>query len=93
MADDQTFSRRDAVTFLGLLPDEPDMIPLEPPSGFFWITGGCYGGSQDTYGIAQVRVCFSGESLDFAMTKDDAVSLRDLLDQAIASMTECGGDG
>lgn len=84
--------RQDAVSLLGVLPDNPDAIPLSPPEGFIWITGGCIGGPYENYGVAECRVQIGRKRLDFDMTLADALSLRELLDQAIDTMRECGDD-
>jgi hypothetical protein len=84
--------RIDAVSFLGTLPEDPDFVPLAPPSGFIWMTGGSWSGSHESYGIADVRVSHDGEVIDFAMTLADAIALRGLLDQTIEAMRECGDD-
>lgn len=85
-ANDCTKNRVDAVTILGVEPDDPDQIPIAPPSGFVWMAGGGMASSDQIYGIAEVRVVREGGTLDFVMTLDDALSLRDLLDQTIESM-------
>ena len=84
--------RDDAVTFLGTIPSDPDSIPREPPCGFIWMIGGSLGGSHETYGLADVRICHDGETLDFVMTLADALSLRGLVDQAIKSMRACADE-
>tara|TARA_R110000868_G_scaffold54118_2_gene169452 strand:+ start:1005 stop:1295 length:291 start_codon:yes stop_codon:yes gene_type:complete len=82
----------DAVAVLGVAPDEPDLIPISPPAGFIWMIGGAVSGDHGSYGLADVRVCRKGKTLDFVMTLAEAICLRRLLDQTIASMRELGDD-
>ncbi len=90
--------RADSVTFIVTLPDDPDDLPLSPPNGFVWITGGSWYGSDESFGIASVRVSHDGETMDFDITLADALALRALIDQSIEAMRDrdtvtlqCGG--
>lgn len=80
--------RQDTVQIIGKLPDDADTIPITPPNGFIWITGGSIGGVYEAYGIADVRVRNGSKSMDFVITLADAISLRGLLDQAISAMQD-----
>jgi hypothetical protein len=76
------------ITILGKLPDEPDDIPVTPPSGFIWLQGGTWHGNGYAYGIADGRVRVGSETVDFVLTLDDALALRDLLHHIIEAMDE-----
>lgn len=78
--------RRDAVTIIGNLPDDPDQLPVMPPNGFIWMASGIWHGKMESYGLAEVRVSHAGKTLDFAMTLADAHLLRALLDDVIDDM-------
>lgn len=82
----------DSISFLGVLPDDPDLLPVTPPSGFIWMVGGSWSGTRESYGLTDVRVCHKGKTLDFMITFADAIALRSLIDQAIESMRKCGAD-
>lgn len=83
---------RDSVQVLGRPPEDPDLIPVAPPSGFIWMAGGSWSGSSEAYGVSDVRVSIDGETLDFVITLADAIALVGLLNQAIAAMRKCGDD-
>ena len=74
--------------FIGRAPEEPDDIPKTPPSGFFHILPGTWSGTDEVYGLSEVRVMFEGETLDFEMTLEDAVRLQALLEWSIRTMMQ-----
>ncbi|KHQ50351.1 hypothetical protein [Mameliella alba] len=80
---DQEWTGTDSVCVTGIFPDDPDNIPLAAPNGFIWMIGGEWHGTYDRYAFIQARVSIEGETLDFEMTSDEAIALRELLDRAI----------
>jgi hypothetical protein len=77
-----------SVGFIGVLPDDPDRIPITPPCGLFWINPAAVSDGNEMYGLAEVRVALKGQVLDFAITLADAIAIHSLLEEAIDAMIE-----
>ena len=80
------------VSFIGDLPEDPDLIPLAPPCGFIWMLGSALCGTGEAYGTTDVRVSYKGRTMDFVMTYADVLCLRQLVEEALDGMRNSGAE-
>jgi len=76
------------ITFIGILPDDPDDIPVQPHSGFIWMQGSAWNGSCEAYQITDVKISVGRKTLQFSLEIDDVINLVALLQNAIEQMKD-----